>query len=136
MIKVIDFQPEHLEQISPKACHTGEVPKTVMTYAFTLTSEGKPVAIFGFFAFIPGVFHIWGYLSEEVRKMPLSFHKACLSVMQFYSERFQARRLQMDVRADYAEGIRWAESLGFKCEGVMKNFGLTGMDHCLMGRAL
>lgn len=135
MIEVVEFNPEHLEQISPKACHFGEVPKIVLTHAVTMLQDQKPIGIFGCFMFIPGVIHVWAYLSEEVRKTPISFHKECRKLFRFYSEKYRPLRLQIDVRADYPEGIKWAESLGFQKEGIMKNFGAQGVDSWLMGRA-
>ena len=49
---------------------------------------------------------------------------------------FKPHRLQVDIRADYQIGCTFAESFGFEREGLMKRFGIDGMDHYLYGRAL
>lgn len=133
MITVVDYRPEHLEQINAKQIHSGEVPRLVMTYAVTLLKDEKPIAIFGFFHFVPGVVHVWGLVSDEVKTCPIAFHKACMDILKFYLTRNGTRRIQIDVKCGYEEGIQWAELLGFKKEGIMKHYGSDGSDYWLMG---
>lgn len=131
---VIDFKPEHLEQIKLKAIHSGEVPKTVMHTAVSVMDGEKPVAIFGGFHFIPGVIHIWGLISDDVREKPLAFHKIVRHLIDFYEKKTGPRRIQMEVKSDYQEGKKWAEALGFECEGTMKRWGFNGESYDLYAR--
>lgn len=133
-IVVAPFRPEHLEKINPRANHNGEVPKTVLTTAWTYLVDDIPIAIFGGFVFVPGVIHFWGLFSDEIRKYPIEFHKQTIDVLKWYEEREKPRRFQFDVRVGYTEGCRWAESLGFKQEGIMRQYGMRGEDFYLYGR--
>lgn len=134
MIKIVDYHPDHLEKIELKSCHKAEVPKTVLTEAVTILKDDKPLAIIGAFAFIVGTYHIWGLVSEDVGKYPISFHKSCKSLLRFFESQYSPRRLQIDVRVDCPENAYWAELLGFEREGVMKNYGLDNSDYWLMSR--
>lgn len=134
MMTVVEFKQEHLKQLNPKACHIGEMPQLVMTYALTILDTGKPVAIFGGFLFIPGVIHFWGLVSEEVKQKPFSFHKTVKKMITYYEKNQKPRRVQIDVKADYEEGKRWAQALGFEYEGTMKRYGVNGEDFHLYAR--
>lgn len=43
-------------------------------------------------------------------------------------------RIEADVRADFAEGFRWARALGFLPECVMRGFAHDRADHILFAR--
>lgn len=136
-IKVVAFEPSHLDRIQPKGIYTpGECPKTVMNSAFTLLAGDEVIAILGGFPFIPGVIHFWGLISDAASKRPLDFHKTCLKIIKWYEDYEKPRRMQIDVRVDYPMGQRWAESLGFISEGRMKKWNLDGTDAYLYGRSV
>lgn len=134
-IKVIGFDPKHLDQIDLKENYAqGECPKTVMNTAFTLMRGDTIIAILGGFPFVPGVIHFWALISKQVRSCPIDFHKTCLDVLNWYEENEKPRRIQWEVRADYPMGCKWAESLGLKREGLMAKWGPDGADHYLYAR--
>ena len=133
-IIVVDYRPEHLEKLSVKKIHQGEIPKTIMTVALTLLRDGLPIAIVGGFLFTPGALHLWALISDEVRRVPIAFHKACLELLLFIEETHHPRRIQMDVRVSYLEGQKWAESLGFLREGIMRKYAPDGEDAFLYAR--
>ena len=133
---VIGYKPEHLDKIRVKAVHQGEVPKTVMTDAVTVMDGEQPVAIIGSFVFVPGVVHLWGLISEDVRAKPLAFHRVTRELLAYYEKTQKPRRIQMDVKASYIEGQKWAQALGFEYEGTMKRYGVNGEDFHLYGRAI
>lgn len=134
-MKVIPFKPEHLEQIELKENYIqGDCPKTIVNTAFTFESDGKIIAIIGGFPFVPGVIHWWAFISKHVRDYPIDFHKEVLKMLDWYEENEKPRRMQFEVNCDYPEGQKWAESLGFRVEGVMEAWGPRGEDHFLYGR--
>ncbi len=45
-----------------------------------------------------------------------------------------ARRVECSVRAGWANGMLWAERLGFQCEGLMRGYGHDGGDYLLYAR--
>lgn len=134
MITVVAYTPEHLTKIEVKEIHNSEVPQIVMTDALTFMDGETPVAIFGVFNFMPGIIHLWGLISDAARKKPVAFHKLSGELLNFYQKRHQIRRIQIDVRVSYTEGQRWAESLGFEREGIMRSFGADGTDYYLYAR--
>jgi hypothetical protein len=135
MIRIVEFQPEHIEQIELKPCHRTELKdKTVTTYAITFLKEDRPIAIFGGYCPLEGVMQFWGMVSDGVRECPVAFHKTCKSFLEFYQSKYTLRRMQINVRVDYPEGYRWAKALGFELEGVMKKYGPDGTDYALFGR--
>lgn len=135
MIKVVKFDPKHLDEIDPKENYSqGECPKTVMNTAFTFMLDEKVLAIIGGFPFVPGVIHFWSIISKEVRKCPLAFHKEVLKMLDWYEENEKPRRIQWEVRESYTMGHRWSESLGLKHEGTLANWLPDGEAAYLYGR--
>jgi hypothetical protein len=134
-MKIIKFQPEHLQQIELKENYSqGDCPKTVMNSAFTFMKDDKIIAIIGGFPFVPGVIHFWAFISKHVRSCPLDFHKEVLKMLDWYEVNEKPRRIQFEVRASYVMGARWAEALGFQCEGRMRRWMPDGEDSYLYGR--
>lgn len=137
MIDWVPFQISHLMQMKLKDCHANEVAHTRDLHqatAETLFLRGEPVAIFGAREWIPGVWHIWGLLSNLSGKYPLSFHKQILESIEPRAKALEARRFQMSVREDFVQGRRWARALGFKCEGLMSKYGPDGTSYYLYAR--
>lgn len=135
MITVIDYKPEHLAKIDLKECFTPtDRPRTICTKAVTVMNGETVLAIFGAFVFVPGVMHIWGMVSKEVRKSPIGFYKISCKLLAFYEKHEKPRRIQIDIKSGDAELAHWAASLGFQCEGIMRNFDRDGSDCYLYGR--
>lgn len=134
MIEVVNFKPEHLERIKLKACHDGERPEAIKGSAVTLLSGDSPLAIIGWHFVSKGVVQIWAFLSDEISSVKKSFHKEILSLIRWAFEGNPVQRIQMSVVVGYMAGWKWARSLGFVCEGVMKKYGPTGNDYWLFAR--
>ena len=134
-IKVVKYDPKHLEQIELKEnYHAGDCPKTVLTTAFTFFCGDTVIAIIGGFPFVPGVIHFWAFISKHVRKCPIAFHKECAKVLDWYEETEKPRRLQWEVRCDYPMGQKWAEALGMVQEGILHAWNSDGSDSYMYGR--
>jgi len=134
-IRVAHYTPEHFSRIKLKevmAKDLGEI--STCNGSVTFLVDDEPVAIFGGFFISQGVFQVWSLMSESVRKYPLAFHKSVKEMIDHWFERLNMTRMQMSVRVDHVEGARWAELLGFSCEGTMKKYGPTGDDHKLFAR--
>ncbi len=134
MIEVVNYSPEHLEKIVLKDLHEGERPLVIHQKACTFLVGNCPVAIFGGAFVSPGVFHLWGLVSENVFKVPKNFYKECLKMLNFLELEYHCRRIQIDIRSDWVGGPKWATSIGFRFEGTMRAFGPTGRDHHLYAR--
>lgn len=133
-MRVVPFIQDHLKFLEVKGIHAGEVPQTVMTEAVTFLDGEKPVAIFGAFFLVPGVVYFWGLVSDDVKKKPLAFHKLARTLLNYYEKKQKVRRIQIDVKADFIEGQKWAKLLDFEYEGTMKRFGVNGDDFHLYAR--
>lgn len=133
-IKVMPFEPIHLEQMTLKECHDGEARTNTQQTAFTFVLDEKPIAVIGWNHLSPRVLQAWGYLSEDVKKKPISFHKAVKNLILFGFFKTKVQRIQISVRCDYTEGYNWARALGFECEAVMRHYGPNRSDYFLFAR--
>lgn len=125
---IYDNDPELRERVD-------ELVASPDTYCNTLINEDdKPVAIIGLTLLWPGCADIWGVISDEVRKTPISFHKNIMHALNFYAEELKLKRLQVFVQAEFNEGCKWMKSLGFVTEGRLASFGPEGKDYYIMGR--
>lgn len=138
MIEIVNYHPDFLKELKPKAIHAGELSPEIKTQAVCLIRkpEHAILAIFGGAWLCPGVMHIWAFISDEVHKGPRAFHEKTLELLGNVQKIEGLRRLQIDVREDYPEGIKWAESLGFKREGLMHGYAPDGSPSWLFGKVV
>lgn len=134
MVSVIPYTPEHFDQMELRQCHKDEkIQRPEGVRAVTFIFQDKPIAIAGALEFIPGVLVAWSLLSDKIKECPIGFHRAMLYLIDFYLEAGY-RRIQITVRQDYEMGWRWAKTLGFKCEGIMRKYGPDGSDYLMFAR--
>lgn len=95
--------------------------------SWTVVADGNPVACGGTMQQWPGRHLAWVYLNDSTGPH-----------MRFITRAVQSRlakvqgRVEMTVRADFAQGHRWARILGFRIEnepGILRAFGPKGEDH-------
>ena len=129
------YKPEHGKLLRPKGIFSKmehfSIDALYMqpnSYIESILVDEHPIAVIGMVVLWPGVAEVWSVISEEARETPISFHKCVLSSLVCHETVLKLHRTQMCVRADYEEGLRWAESLGFKSEGVMLKYGPEGND--------
>lgn len=129
---VVPYKQEHFGLMTLRDCHKFENVKAPSpdSRALTCMYGDQPIAIIGGVQFLPGVMVLWSLLTDDISRCPVSFHKACKHLIDFYLNNGY-RRLVMTVRRDYEVGFRWAKALGFQCEGIMKKYAPDGMD-CFM----
>lgn len=133
MIEVVGYRPQHLAQIQIRK-EDGYKPKEVGGMAVTCLFMDKPIAILGGFPLGPTCYHVWGIVSSDIQKNPVSFHKETLKLLNTMQDKFKLRRIQLDVRCSFLRGQHWAKSLGFKPEGIMRKFAADGEDCILYSR--
>jgi RimJ/RimL family protein N-acetyltransferase len=143
MIKIIGFQEWHISAIEKKWIYSGDpelekhflaASKSESCCMYTVVIENRPIAILGLTKLWSGVGEIWGIISDNVKEKPVAFHKAVLRMIRLHAEKLNLRRLSLEVRADYPEGLRWAKSLGFEEEGYFKKYGPDGADYKIFAR--
>lgn len=83
-----------------------------------------------------GVYEVFALISEATSRMPLEFHKKVLGLMDRWYHDRNVHRIQMSVRLGSEQEERWAKSLGFKREGLMRKYGPDRTDYWLYGRTV
>ena len=85
--------------------------------------------------FAAGMKMIWGQVAEgwviatqDVWDHPLSVARAIKKDFAKVARKYNIKRVQTAVRSDFDKGIRFAEWLGLKNEGLMKHYGFDGSD--------
>lgn len=134
MIKIIPTTPEHLAQIELRECFAGEERPTQAPNAVTMIVDGVPIAIFGGYRVGSGIYQLWGLVSDRVKDYPASFHRCVKLMLNYHIDSLKLRRVQLSVKVGFVVGWKWAKSLGFACEGIMKSYGPDGSDYWLFAR--
>jgi len=143
MIRVIPFEKEHLNQIKPRWCYDGdsvlsertlEVHENSRTFIQTLESDDGIVAIVGLTVIWDGVALVWAIVSDLVMKYPKATTKKIKTLLEFGARMLKLRRVQLDVRVDFKESLRWVKFFGFKKEAVLEKYACDGTDHILFVR--
>lgn len=145
MYKFRIADPRHLELINAKDCYSDsemDVARMLLNVsqkskdcaAVTLINNDKAVGICGIARQWEGVGQLWSVLDKDVQKTPIALTKTCLYLIDFYVNYFNLHRLSFTVRKDYHAGYRFAETLGFTSEGVMRKHFPDGEDAVSYGR--
>ena len=139
MIKVMNFKPEHIKDITLKDIYTDENHlETIVairnSHVQTLTSDGKPIAIVGMTKICKGVAEFWGLIGKEVKKVPHGFHRTILGIVAHLEKEMVLHRIQIIVLFEYAEGRKWVEKLGFKPESVLQKYDSLGRNYIMYVR--
>lgn len=142
-LSFITFQTGHLDLFKKKEVfatyrdlktRTSKLVNHPGAYTRTILLDGRPIAVIGVVKLWDGVAEAWSVTSDEVRRVPLSFHKVVSGLIKAVERHLGIRRIQMSVDENYSEGHRWAEALGFKREGLMLKYGPIGENHFLYAR--
>lgn len=133
MIKMVAFNPDHLAKIDLQDAQKDERPDFIVGTAFTFLAGDEVIAIVGYHFIMAGVVQVWSLLSSTAKRHPLSLTKAIRTLIEFHEQELNLRRIQMMVKVGYQAGWRWARTLGFREEGLMKNYRPTG-DSWLFAR--
>ena len=94
--------------------------------AFTGIVNDKPVFAAGMKPIWKGVAEGWVLATSEVWKHPLLVARAIKKDFARVARQHNIKRVQTAVRQDFDKGIRFAEWLGLKNEGLMKYYGFDG----------
>ncbi len=143
MIKMIPTLPEHFESLVLKDVYEhkdaiefskSEVFNSDVSYS--ILADDKVIAIvYGTIGY-PGVMSCSGLFTDMVAKYKVAFHRCVKIIVDVVFKAFNLHRMQAVVRADYLQGQRWIEALGFAKEGLMKMYGANADDYYMYGRTL
>lgn len=136
MIEVRIFEMTDLLEIQPSKVFRSEQAflNTRSQFGHTILIDGKPVAAMGGNVIWPGVAEVWAFMSDDIRKNPLGVTRIARDLLSSYEGAQHLHRMQCYVRPDFPMAVRWAETLGFVREGLLRKIGHDGTDQWLMGR--
>lgn len=89
----------------------------------------RPVAVMGFVARHPGVCTAYAYATSDFPRVALSLTKYALRVMKPALLASGFHRLECESRHDHHNAHRWLESMGFRREGILKQYGTDRSDY-------
>lgn len=131
-LAAIDLQPGQRAELA-SIPDLGVHGETVYQHgpAFTgLSADGRVLGCAGLMINQPHWATAWAMLGEIGPHELLAATRAALAVLEVSS----CRRIDAMVRADFEPGLRWAERLGFKMEGLMEAWAADGSDWWLCAR--
>jgi len=97
--------------------------------AYTLLLDDTPIACGGVWPIWEGVAAVWSALSLESLKHPKALHKAARGALDEIEARLGLKRMEAAVLFGHDAGHRWMRHLGFREEGLMRNYGVGGTSH-------
>jgi len=139
-MRIIDYKPEHAHEILAGPLNEG-VPET--TYQFGYTADkigiegqtftgvvnGYVVACGGIIPLWPGVGEGWVLASYRIHHNRFSVVRSVCVILDNLMEDHGYWRIQGATLANWKQGIRFANLLGFEKEGVMRRYGPDGSDY-------
>ncbi len=145
MIRLIDFKADHAEELFEKntSLATADSKYTLPHWirrmeredrAFSLIDNGHLVVSGGIFPIWNGTGEAWLIPSDDIPKYKLQIIKTLKNHIKTITEEDELHRLQATVRDDFDVAKRFIEFLGFKREGLLKNFGPDRCDHIMYSR--
>lgn len=145
-MRLVPFEPWHLERMEARSIERRlfDDVADLATYAqamvrpnlsFTgLDDDGTVVGCAGVMPLWPGVGQAWALLSVHAPHSFKAVHRAVLAGLSNAFDGGGFHRVQISVASDFPEGMRWAQHLGFRLEGLMRGYGPDGSDHFLFAK--
>lgn len=141
MIELERFKLKHLFNFEPRL----EFPDIIKNMEFNMSHPTREclslmnghrlVCIAGVNYLRTGVGEVWLIPGIDVDKNKLEFYKTIKWLIEEYlMDTKQLHRLEMAIEDKWERGLRWAKSLGFEREGLMKKWSPDKKDHILYAR--
>ena len=141
----LPFVPEHFEHLDIDQPEVTVLAKgdalkymvaqqAAMGTAVTAFLHGRPVAVFGVVYIWNGVGEMWSMFDNQAREFHVTMVRGGRIFCDIAIRYLHLHRLQITVRTDDIRAMRYAESIGYEKESVMKKFGPDKVDYLLMTR--
>ena len=101
--------------------------------AFTYVHDGKPIFACGIVQLWDGVAEAWVLGGRHIFDVKILAARTIKKLQRQTCRRYNVKRLQTSVKADFVRGIRFATWCGFKIEGLKKKYGPDGSDYYQLG---
>ena len=146
-VNIVPFKNEHAEfilsqELNAKELYLKPEHRQYALYleqvgtSFTGIVNNKPIAAGGIFMLWDIVAEGWVIATNDVWQYSISFARHFKTKTDVLIETQKIKRLQTTVKADFKLGHRFAQWLGMKSEGLMKNYGPDGSDYIRYARII
>ena len=102
--------------------------------AYTLFVKDKPIVAGGIFILWQGVAEGWVLANQNIYDVKFLAAKEIKIRTDLLCKKNKIKRLQTSVKAEFTTGVRFANWLGLKTEGLMKKYGPDGSDYLRMAK--
>jgi hypothetical protein len=138
-MQIVPFLPEHLDTLALQPSQADFLQTFDKTYApaliaagpcFTAIKDGVILGCAGLTKQWDNRAIAWALFSTNLGREFVRIHRAAeryLAIADF-------KRIEAFVDANFAEGHRWIQMLGFEREGYMRSFSPNGNDAVLYAR--
>lgn len=137
------FQPQHANYI----LSFGEVENFKIDYntqdlptqdAWTGFYLGQPIVCGGIHSLweTNNVAEVWVIMQRNANKHKLFMLKNIKKYLENIINEKNYQRIQASIRADFKDGIRFAEWFGMESEGLMRKYGPDGKDYLRLARII
>lgn len=141
-LTVVDFKEGHMD-LMPRMRYTAVEKDELVNRLMRLKSTAviktiifhdMAIGIVGISPLNNGVAEVFSILTDNIKFIPILFHKTMKTLLQSYIDLMKLHRVQCTVREGYESGIKWANSLGFTAECLMKKYGPDKQNYWLFAR--
>jgi hypothetical protein len=144
MTKVIPYQPGHIDFMVLRDCFSGEgveealreMRTTDYLEMRTVVINNMPAAIVGVYNPRDGYATTFAAITDLIQSEPIAFHKTVIALLGEQILKRKLRRVEITVKHDFEQGKKWAESLGFEQEGLLRKYGPNGEDYFMYARVI
>lgn len=145
--ELVLFKPEHLSQINMRpfdkqnlmGMDNGDDPikwQAENGTAFTIKAKEGIVAIGGVCLARPGVGSGWAITSDLFVKYKIFTHRAIRDIIEDGIQCYKLHRVEAAIMKKHKVSCKWAERLGFKKEGLMRQFDKNKRDYYMYARII
>ena len=143
--KIIPYEREHTDEIltfgmndklleNDASSEEGRIDYGIPGLSFTLLADNNIVLCGGITPMWDGVAEGWVIASKRIYDHKIKSVSAIKKRLDLLCTNNKIWRLQTAVKADFKIGIRFAEFLEYKKEGLMVGYGPDKTDYYLMAR--
>lgn len=143
---IVPYRPEHLLQIELRDYEAQNYKGHIEEYleyvdmnvveglTWTAIGHGRVIGIFGFRPMWRAVGETWLLPGHGIERHAISVVRVARQIMTNVMHDFSLKRLQIAVSTQNDTAYRYAKSLYFEEEAIMRNYGPEGADYRLMVR--
>ena len=144
--KIVPYQKEHgqsmiafglndkLMDLDARYWKENRIDAALVGLSFTLLRDNIPIVSGGIYPLWDGVAEGWVISSKRIFEVKVKAAKLIKQRTDILCAANKVWRLQTTVKANFKIGLRFAEFLGFKNEGLMRGYGPDKSDYYRMAK--